>query len=149
MYTSIYIFMFFFLMIRRPPRSTRTDTLFPYTTLFRSQHRHFLTIARAAADVAGDGALRRARQAPDEGPVGAHDVARREEGGEAAVRGVGLGRDHGVRGALIEAVDDARAPSAADACKLRPAEGEKGVHQGSSGNADGGKDEQAGQRKRT
>src|SRR3546814_13103408 len=28
---------FFFLMIRRPPRSTRTDTLFPYTTLFRSQ----------------------------------------------------------------------------------------------------------------
>src|SRR3546814_10776281 len=29
---------FFFLMIRRPPRSTRTDTLFPYTTLFRSLH---------------------------------------------------------------------------------------------------------------
>src|SRR3546814_18938922 len=28
-------------MIRRPPRSTRTDTLFPYTTLFRSLHRHF------------------------------------------------------------------------------------------------------------
>src|SRR3546814_8175191 len=26
-------------MIRRPPRSTRTDTLFPYTTLFRSPHR--------------------------------------------------------------------------------------------------------------
>src|SRR3546814_2114024 len=38
------IFSVFFLMIRRPPRSTRTDTLFPYTTLFRStdvfdQHR--------------------------------------------------------------------------------------------------------------
>src|SRR3546814_18757054 len=29
--------MFFFLMIRRPPRSTRTDTLFPYTTRFRSE----------------------------------------------------------------------------------------------------------------
>src|SRR3546814_1290561 len=28
--------IFFFLMIRRPPRSTRTYTLFPYTTLFRS-----------------------------------------------------------------------------------------------------------------
>src|SRR3546814_5725912 len=28
--------VFFFLMIRRPPRSTLTDTLFPYTTLFRS-----------------------------------------------------------------------------------------------------------------
>src|SRR3546814_1043664 len=32
-------YLFFFLMIRRPPRSTRTDTLFPYTTLFRSEHR--------------------------------------------------------------------------------------------------------------
>src|SRR3546814_3297413 len=31
------MFVFFVLMIRRPPRSTRTDTLFPYTTLFRSQ----------------------------------------------------------------------------------------------------------------
>src|SRR3546814_15782991 len=30
---------FFFLMIRRPPRSTRTDTLLPYTTLFRSPRR--------------------------------------------------------------------------------------------------------------
>src|SRR3546814_17741991 len=33
----VYVFFFFFfLMIRLPPRSTRTDTLFPYTTLFRS-----------------------------------------------------------------------------------------------------------------
>src|SRR6056297_1952970 len=30
-----HLIFFFFLMIRRPPRSTRTDTLFPYTTLFR------------------------------------------------------------------------------------------------------------------
>src|SRR3546814_11215143 len=30
------VFCIFFLMIRRPPRSTRTDTLFPYATLFRS-----------------------------------------------------------------------------------------------------------------
>src|SRR3546814_10672827 len=30
------ILTLFFYMIRRPPRSTRTDTLFPYTTLFRS-----------------------------------------------------------------------------------------------------------------
>src|SRR3546814_9025364 len=35
-----------FLMIRRPPRSTRTDTLFPYTTLFRSQG---FVIARSEA----------------------------------------------------------------------------------------------------
>src|SRR3546814_9896027 len=43
----MFIVVFFFLMIRRPPRSTRTDTLFPYTTLFRStdaaaQRRHQL-----------------------------------------------------------------------------------------------------------
>src|SRR3546814_14602192 len=43
--------VFFFLMIRRPPRSTRTDTLFPYTTLFRSvvgglQHHHVDAAAR-------------------------------------------------------------------------------------------------------
>src|SRR3546814_6473736 len=34
-------------MIRRPPRSTRTDTLFPYTTLFRSVRR---TVRRVLAD---------------------------------------------------------------------------------------------------
>src|SRR6056297_4080381 len=32
----LHMLFFFFLMIRPPPRSTRTDTLFPYTTLFRS-----------------------------------------------------------------------------------------------------------------
>src|SRR3546814_3601748 len=37
--------IFFFLMIRRPPRSTRTDTLFPYTTLFRSHHDQRITEA--------------------------------------------------------------------------------------------------------
>src|SRR3546814_15889580 len=35
-YNMIVYICFFFLMIQRPPRSTRTDTLFPYTTLFRS-----------------------------------------------------------------------------------------------------------------
>src|SRR3546814_12061409 len=35
-YTVLFIFFFFFLMTRPPPRSTLTDTLFPYTTLFRS-----------------------------------------------------------------------------------------------------------------
>src|SRR3546814_13363636 len=32
----MFVVFFFFLMYRRPPRSTRTATLFPYTTLFRS-----------------------------------------------------------------------------------------------------------------
>src|SRR3546814_1110626 len=44
----------FFLMIRRPPRSTRTDTLFPYTTLFRS-----ITAARV-----GEGSSLRSSASP-------------------------------------------------------------------------------------
>src|SRR3546814_9063513 len=36
-------------MLRRPPRSTRTDTLFPYTTLFRSASRHLLPLRRRRA----------------------------------------------------------------------------------------------------
>src|SRR3546814_16252997 len=41
------VMLFFFLMIRRPPRSTRTDTLFPYTTLFRSLlERHDEAVAK-------------------------------------------------------------------------------------------------------
>src|SRR3546814_18058103 len=38
----LFVWFIFFLMIRRPPRSTRTDTLFPYTTLFRSLGFHLL-----------------------------------------------------------------------------------------------------------
>src|SRR3546814_18506938 len=37
--TQLLCILFFFFMIRRPPRSTRTDTLLPYATLFRSPHR--------------------------------------------------------------------------------------------------------------
>src|SRR3546814_14488528 len=40
MVSCLNVNLFFFLMIRRPPRSTRTDTLFPYTTLFRSVRLH-------------------------------------------------------------------------------------------------------------
>src|SRR3546814_8365929 len=43
-----YLSVFFFLMIRRPPRSTRTDTLFPYTTLFRSAARNTTTGCESA-----------------------------------------------------------------------------------------------------
>src|SRR3546814_8829892 len=48
--------MFFFLIIRRPPRSTRTDTLFPYTTLFRSDAD--AAPARALADIEAEDGLR-------------------------------------------------------------------------------------------
>src|SRR3546814_7667684 len=41
-------------MIRRPPRSTRTDTLFPYTTLFRSAGNYVDPLDRAAEALAGE-----------------------------------------------------------------------------------------------
>src|SRR3546814_13570563 len=50
---------FFFFMIRRPPRSTRTDTLFPYTTLFRSDR---LQPRRPHHGAHGKGRRRRRRQ---------------------------------------------------------------------------------------
>src|SRR3546814_7166110 len=50
----------FFLMIRRPPRSTRTDTLFPYTTLFRS---HRLLTAGFELRLISSVALARTREA--------------------------------------------------------------------------------------
>src|SRR3546814_10141509 len=52
-------------MIRRPPRSTRTDTLFPYTTLFRSGERHELVERHAVVgiDVEELGRNRREAQA--------------------------------------------------------------------------------------
>src|SRR3546814_20908219 len=47
-------------MIRRPPRSTRTDTLFPYTTLFRSTERLLECLQGRRVDVARRDELRRA-----------------------------------------------------------------------------------------
>src|SRR3546814_19029384 len=52
--------LFFFLMIRRPPRSTRTDTLFPYTTLFRS-YGAVLAAGRARGVAEGQPTERRRR----------------------------------------------------------------------------------------
>src|SRR3546814_4945332 len=47
----------FFLMIRRPPRSTRTVTLFPYTTLFRSEPVEILQPGEILEDLADDALL--------------------------------------------------------------------------------------------
>src|SRR3546814_19141589 len=84
-------------MIRRPPRSTRTDTLFPYTTLFRS---------RAALD---DADAERVHQDVPRRQFLRHHLGEREAGGAAerrrralALRRLGIGADH---------VDDA-APAA-------------------------------------
>src|SRR3546814_4452783 len=57
-------------MLRRPPRSTRTDTLFPYTTLFRSLRSvHLRRVAEAehtAQVLLGNGRSNRARRCPDD-----------------------------------------------------------------------------------
>src|SRR3546814_14348024 len=55
----MYISCFFvFLMRRRPPRSTRTDTLFPYTTLFRSHaDQRAQRRAQLVGDVADEGGI--------------------------------------------------------------------------------------------
>src|SRR3546814_8428475 len=58
---------FFFLMIRRPPRSTRTDTLFPYTTLFRS-----FSLSGGHGDIV---LLELAVQPPSRLPIRAYDTA--------------------------------------------------------------------------
>src|SRR3546814_9438728 len=55
-------------MIRRPPRSTRTDTLFPYTTLFRSH---------AAHPGSGDDAIGRTPDSPDRNAIAVHSKTAR------------------------------------------------------------------------
>src|SRR3546814_10431774 len=61
-------------MIRRPPRSTRTDTLFPYTTLFRSKRRHRLD-------------RRRQDFRPRRGSSRAHPHRRDRRGGSVMTKG--------------------------------------------------------------
>src|SRR3546814_5732696 len=62
---------YFFLLIRRPPRSTRTDTLFPYTTLFRS----LLVELQRTADVREQPSSRRQAAHAGQLAVAAHAVA--------------------------------------------------------------------------
>src|SRR3546814_12042652 len=87
-------------MIRRPPRSTRTDTLFPYTTLFRSaRHAH----AQRVADRQVDHPLDLLRIV----------IAVLEFAGGVETREIGLGGDE---------VDDARGRVAAEQRALRAAQ---------------------------
>src|SRR3546814_20652058 len=56
LYLACWILSLCFLSILRPPRSTRTDTLFPYTTLFRSCRMNNLGFAEVPADLVGNAA---------------------------------------------------------------------------------------------
>src|SRR3546814_7172045 len=75
-------------MIRRPPRSTRTDTLFPYTTLFRSDQRDAVAGLHAGGDQAIGGKQRIVAQFAI--AVGAHETSARIVKIEpaAALRGI-------------------------------------------------------------
>src|SRR3546814_4148139 len=70
-------------MIRRPPRSTRTDTLFPYTTLFRSLHGAQRLAVRVAGLEAGGYQFlpdrRQRRYVPDHGQRAVFGMQRRSE----------------------------------------------------------------------
>src|SRR3546814_11542458 len=82
--------LFCFLMIRRPPRSTRTDTLFPYTTLFRSHSASSYDAANDRVDHRRErrlGAIALTSGQAGRGENAEDDVAVRM----AAVRGKGLG----------------------------------------------------------
>src|SRR3546814_14869073 len=88
-------------MIRRPPRSTRTDTLFPYTTLFRS-------------DEAADGARDRAQKfQPRDARVAS---GRRDEDARRAAAAAQRGGVDGLDGrkGLAEADDDTRETAVAN-----------------------------------
>src|SRR3546814_7679780 len=77
-------------MIRRPPRSTRTDTLFPYTTLFRSG-RHAVVEVKPAAEHGEPqqehdaeqelGKHQRRGRQPQEGPLAAEAIAHGDDAG--------------------------------------------------------------------
>src|SRR3546814_2093034 len=70
----------FFLMIRRPPRSTRTDTLFPYTTLFRSAPAARRCCANASADPAASWRYRgKERRQPRSSAYGCGRITARSE----------------------------------------------------------------------
>src|SRR3546814_18996113 len=83
--------LFFFLVIRRPPRSTLTDTLCPYTTLFLAAlHLVELRLVAQGADRAGQGGLEgRAHRLAAERQRGVHPASR---SARQAVRQTASGR---------------------------------------------------------
>src|SRR3546814_6589617 len=117
--------IFFFLMIRRPPRSTRTDTLFPYTTLFRSVGVH--RIAKVARLRLRDGDPRRVAVEVDVGGADEGEIVlvgnRKDDAPVGVLEDVGKGvleepRHHDV-GALHQAQRQALAEAGALLDELR------------------------------
>src|SRR3546814_18462004 len=124
--------MFFFLMLRLPPRSTLTDTLFPYTTLFRSvaddrgrqaDDRH------AAVDIdhlAQAHAARTPARSPTPDTAAANGIYRAAEpdaaGGAGPARGAAASALSPARGDRHRAIDSARSARRAPPPTLLPAD---------------------------
>src|SRR3546814_17170988 len=92
-------------MIRRPPRSTRTDTLFPYTTLFRSSGSRVLSLRfpSAVPSSSSDYFARAASQDRTEGPDNEHhQIAYADLGKHGRLRGGGKAADENTPDTDIE-----------------------------------------------
>src|SRR3546814_14435758 len=101
-------------MIRRPPRSTRTDTLFPYTTLFRSRHEVLVVALAQSSAERSDGDRHLVVQVIVDAEVGNRLIlmAFHVIAGEEQVRGAGV-QDEKLGADLETIVDEGRARSEA------------------------------------
>src|SRR3546814_11946811 len=103
-------FLFFFLMIRRPPRSTRTDTLFPYTTLFRSQGASGEAIERTGAAL---------RQRKTVRLAGCCEAVRERGGAGMVSQLVGQCRQHGGVASLLRSEERRVGKECVSTCRSR------------------------------
>src|SRR3546814_13494615 len=109
--TCCYIYSlssFVFLMIRRPPRSTRTDTLFPYTTLFRSAFEHTIEHVDLVIELVTVGAFVRVVAADRRGTTDALQARRIQPGGATIGAGTGLVVHEDIRTGKPRRCDDVR-----------------------------------------
>src|SRR3546814_1114067 len=106
---------FFFLMIRRPPRSTRTDTPFPYTTLFRSDEPFAVLLPDDLIwNRHGKGALRQMTELAaenDAGVIAVQDVPRDKTGSYGIVATDSFDGRAGRIRAMVEKPSPEQAPS--------------------------------------
>src|SRR3546814_11258590 len=125
-------------MIRRPPRSTRTDTLFPYTTLFRSQHAQVGGQPQRRGREAGDALEREVPQPPEA------ELAASRQPRLALVRDRGLAEADPAEQSFHEPVPLAQLPQRSQRARRQQAEiagvrGARGLRQKSEGATGGEK----------
>src|SRR3546814_18775422 len=119
-------------MIRRPPRSTRTDTLFPYTTLFRSHLQ--LIVHDTGCGMSYETMSRMFEPFFTTKDIGAgtglglsaiHGIVMRHRGAIVVERRIGVGTTFTIL--LPQAVDRAAAPTEAELAEPKPSRDRKRV----------------------